>query len=814
MRNINKDISFIVAVVFAITLFMPGVAHAVIVQDPSGNEVELPEFDDTKGHWAEKVINQWQYYEIVKGIGNKKFEPNAYVTRRDFAVIIDRLFKFYELGVNSFGDLELNQYYTLPMLRLHAAGIMYGDGKNIRPHSYITREEAVTMLCRAFGIDTVNTTAGFKDDNAISPWAYPSVATFKRYGYVSGYGNGIFNPKGNLTRAEMITIIDHLISAYYREAGKYTNVYKGNGFISVGGVIISNSNIDGNIYIVHGAKSGEVSIENSTVDGKVIIQAADSRITFRGDTSVDEVEVKANNVNIVGSEIPDRIVVSNKAKGVKLDKVPKYLVLKGESSAVLDGVEFANNGSTEIKYSGDNIVKEVVNKKGTVVGGPKITLSNISITVDNKVTIGPIQLMDKGDSNIKEIGIIYNKSSEVPNIDDYDVKKQFNGNEADYASFTMNVSDQTGGAVWTYRAYAINGSGKIGYSDPKSIQAYSFDVQGNVIDTRILKNSDGTIAGVEKTFEIFIKGSKIPDIARVVALSNLNNGIDEAYRETEAALTRSYVSTDYKKLSYTSKHYFYVTNDGNVYPDKYYGYRIVFMDGETIEKFPVFTDNSKLPDDVKRIETGTASFTGSSVLNISNNIFEEGSGIPVELGVVILEKSPSDPAPTYVNPADGWKKYPYYTGYGSWKSPYYVNINIGGSPNIVYYYAAYVKTTTKATYGQIKRIISPSPPVYFGVKSITLGTQKTNAIVELNVLSSLPLYTTAGDGIASFVKESDGTPVEAYNNKPLSVAGAQFSGEVLKLTFTGLEPGQRYLVVLHLGNAQGVTNVNFEISTE
>ncbi len=56
---------------FVLTLFMPGVAHAVIVQDPRGIEVELPEFEDTKGHWAEKVINQWQYYEIVKGVGKR-----------------------------------------------------------------------------------------------------------------------------------------------------------------------------------------------------------------------------------------------------------------------------------------------------------------------------------------------------------------------------------------------------------------------------------------------------------------------------------------------------------------------------------------------------------------------------------------------------------------------------------------------------------------------------------------------------------------------------------------------------------------------
>lgn len=809
--KIRKFIGALLLVFLSAFMCAPA-AYAVIVQDPNGREIELPEFDDTKGHWAEKTINQWQYYDIVKGVGEKRFEPNKPVTRRDFAVIIDRLFKFYDIGVNSFSDLELDQYYTLPMLRLHAARVMYGDGKNIRPHDHITREEAVTMLCRAFGIETKNITAGFTDDDEIAYWAYPAVATFKSYGYINGF-NGKFNPKGKLTRAELVMMIDNLIEAYYRDSGAYTNIYTGNGFISTSGVVLRNSQITGNIYIVQGARGGQVILDNSNINGKVIVNAESSQVLLQGNSVVSEIDIKAKNVVINNADLASIITVGEGISGANLDKVPERLILKAGASAVVDGVEFKNDGSSDISYKESVLIKEIAEKKGYVVGGPKVILENVSITIDNNVTLA-IKLDNTGDSDIEEIGIIYNKSDEVPTLDDYDVQKKFKGNEADYASFTMNVEGQDAGEVWTYRAYAKNKNGKIGYSSPKSIKAYQFDITGNVINTKMIYNSDGTLGGVEKTFEVFINGENVPTIARVVALSNLENMIDEPYTETDCAINKSYVSSDYKKLSYTAKILFSVQQDGSIYPHKFYGYRVTFMSGETIERFPTFTDYTKLPQDVNKIETGTASFHTSQILNINGNVFEEGSGIPVELGVVLLERDIDDPAPTSVNPADGWKRYPYYAGYGKWNSPYSVQIDVSGNPNIIYYYAAYVKTTTRTTYGSIKRIISHSAPVYQSIKKITVGTQKNNAIVELNVLSSLPLYLTAADGIASFVKASDGTPVEAYHNKPLSAAGAQHDGEVLKITFVGLEPNEDYNVTLRLGNAQGVTNVNFVLSTK
>ena len=49
---------------------------------------------------------------------------------------------------NKFSDLD-NAYYKDPILRVAQAGVMQGDGKNVRPKDKITREEAVSMLARA-----------------------------------------------------------------------------------------------------------------------------------------------------------------------------------------------------------------------------------------------------------------------------------------------------------------------------------------------------------------------------------------------------------------------------------------------------------------------------------------------------------------------------------------------------------------------------------------------------------------------------------------------------------------------------------------
>lgn len=52
-------------------------------------------------------------------------------------VIIDRVMDYQTKAENTFADLG-TAYYTDPILRVAQAGVMQGDGKNVRPKDKIT----------------------------------------------------------------------------------------------------------------------------------------------------------------------------------------------------------------------------------------------------------------------------------------------------------------------------------------------------------------------------------------------------------------------------------------------------------------------------------------------------------------------------------------------------------------------------------------------------------------------------------------------------------------------------------------------------
>ncbi len=95
----------------------------------------------------------------------------------------------------------------------YALGIAQGYAGAFRPDEPITREDACTLLYRAFttlglqmSTGTASDLASFSDRASVSSYAVDAVAGMVKSGIIVGDENGI-NPKGNLTRGEMSVII-------------------------------------------------------------------------------------------------------------------------------------------------------------------------------------------------------------------------------------------------------------------------------------------------------------------------------------------------------------------------------------------------------------------------------------------------------------------------------------------------------------------------------------------------------------------------------------------------------------------------------
>lgn len=223
-------------------------------------------FADTRGHWAEDAISRWSDRGVIQG-HNGDFEPDSPITRADMAVIIDRIMDYQTKAENKFSDLD-NAYYKDPILRVAQAGVMQGDGKNVRPKDKITREEAVSMLARALSVTAGGSSTSFADNSRISSWAMANVAAFAKNGYIAGRSGNRFEPQANITRAEVVKLLDNMISDYITESGTVTPKGTGIVIVKASGVTLNKAKLSGTVIL--GGKAGEVKATGCEITGKVV----------------------------------------------------------------------------------------------------------------------------------------------------------------------------------------------------------------------------------------------------------------------------------------------------------------------------------------------------------------------------------------------------------------------------------------------------------------------------------------------------------------------------------------------------------------
>jgi hypothetical protein len=76
----------------------------------------------------------------------------------------------------------------------------------------ITREQMATMLYRYAGEpETTNQMGGFSDAGRVNSYAADAMNWAVEVGLINGMGNGVLNPGGNATRAQVATILQRFV---------------------------------------------------------------------------------------------------------------------------------------------------------------------------------------------------------------------------------------------------------------------------------------------------------------------------------------------------------------------------------------------------------------------------------------------------------------------------------------------------------------------------------------------------------------------------------------------------------------------------
>lgn len=127
----KKISSLWIALILLFSMILPASA---VSNSAGAREAETTaRYEDTSGHWAESAIDTWSEYGIIKGYAGV-FRPGDMITRGEMATVLDRLLQLQTKAENSFADLG-ESWYTDAVLRCVAAGILQGDGVNVRPNA-------------------------------------------------------------------------------------------------------------------------------------------------------------------------------------------------------------------------------------------------------------------------------------------------------------------------------------------------------------------------------------------------------------------------------------------------------------------------------------------------------------------------------------------------------------------------------------------------------------------------------------------------------------------------------------------------------
>ena len=106
-----------------------------------------------------------------------------------------------------FNDVPDSTWYAEAINTLAEAGIVTGagSGNNFYPSRPITRAQFSVLLCRALGIEPIESSDSFTD--AADAWYTPYLAALKQRGIAQGGDDNLFRPEQPITRQELCCLI-------------------------------------------------------------------------------------------------------------------------------------------------------------------------------------------------------------------------------------------------------------------------------------------------------------------------------------------------------------------------------------------------------------------------------------------------------------------------------------------------------------------------------------------------------------------------------------------------------------------------------
>lgn len=166
-------------------------------------------------------LERGDHYAYIVGYEDDTIRPQNNITRAEVATIFFRLLtdesrEAYFTTDCDFTDVNGSAWYANTVATLSNAGILagYPDG-SFRPNDPITRAEFAAIATRFDDLAAADSTFTDIDGH----WAEDAINAAYGAGWVGGYPDGTFRPNNNITRAEVMSLVNRVLDREVDEDG-------------------------------------------------------------------------------------------------------------------------------------------------------------------------------------------------------------------------------------------------------------------------------------------------------------------------------------------------------------------------------------------------------------------------------------------------------------------------------------------------------------------------------------------------------------------------------------------------------------------
>ncbi|MDD7651431.1 MAG: S-layer homology domain-containing protein [Firmicutes bacterium] len=316
--------------------------------EPGGEEPEIQ--DPLEGYsfpdnWAGEPLRFAVRYGILKGRGGYDLDPTGNTTRAEMATMLVRLLgATEEADLSGYTDMSPKAWYYDEIGIAVNLGIFVGTSKTtMSPQRLITRQEAFTVLARAFGLYPTDASAYtcFRDSGELQPFARNAVSALYETGGVTGYEDGTLRPKAYITRQEVAALfyklLDEIRDTPEDMPASGRVLYRGTEPLPQG------YSLDGTLILGAG-QSGAVCLENCSVTGRLVLRCAPgAQVTLEG-TRAGELSAPSA-VDVSGGTFP-RVVSAGAGSTLNLSGTTADLYAPCTLNGTFEKVNAYTPGST------------------------------------------------------------------------------------------------------------------------------------------------------------------------------------------------------------------------------------------------------------------------------------------------------------------------------------------------------------------------------------------------------------------------------------------------------------------------------------